>query len=227
MNRIRLGFFVAVILVAVGFWFLLQNENLNLPRAGTPGAESAKFSLATALRDTVSGSENPERSSPKEATPPGAVSESFKNWLQQEAKNLEKSAVDPNVKEVELKVYAAQLGASEILFLRDRAMDFEQTSANDRILAVYLLTLAPQHHTKGALLELTQAPLKLQGEHSVHSLEETLAAQEKSLRRMAIDQLVAGARGDEQSRSELVKQFAQIQDVSLREYAQKALLRNP
>lgn len=188
--------------------------------------------IPQAVRTTNSGSvvaqahsaEAPQdEGSPTAANDPadsGRVSVAFIQWFENQAREMEKSVTDPKGKELELKTVAQKLTPPEVQFLKERSVNMKD-AANNRILAVYVMTLAPEV-TGEALAEIAQAPLVMQGEHPVHSPEETLAAQEKSLRRMAIDALIEQARQNPDRRGALKTAISQITDPSLREYAEKS-----
>ena len=148
------------------------------------------------------------------------VSPQFRQWLTKEAMNLESSVQDPKVKEAALKERAQSFTAIEVLHLKNQALAQDNT-ANDRILSTYLLTLSSAQSTK-ALSEIVQQPLSYPPVTEVHSVQENMAMQERSLRRMAIDSLIERAQSDQELREELPKNIAQIPDTNLREYAQKS-----
>lgn len=144
----------------------------------------------------------------------------FQDWFQKEAQEIEKSSGDPQVQEERLKKIAQELNPSEIQVLKE-ALLAENTSANSSILSMYLLTLAPK--ASEALEEVIKAPLKYDVDQPVHSPEETLSMQERSLRRMALDALFNRAEADSDQRERLRRVIAEIPDKSLREYAEKRL----
>lgn len=149
------------------------------------------------------------------------VSSAFTKWFEDEARALEKSSEDSNQKEADLLIAGEKMTPGEIQFLKAAAVDMH-APANNRIFATYMLTLVP-NLTAGALLEVVRMPLVMQGDQQVHSPEETLAAQEKSLRRMAIDALIKRAHKDETFMDEVRSAIDQIGDPSLRSYVEKKL----
>lgn len=149
------------------------------------------------------------------------VNSEFKIWFNDEVKDMEKSSLDIRAKEKSLQEAASHFSVAQIQFLKKRTMDMK-SPANDRILATYVLTLAPDEFGIQALQEIVQAPLVMAGEHPTHSPEETLAMQEKSIRRMALDALLAKAQANADYRDAFLKAINEINDTSLRDYAEKS-----
>lgn len=158
--------------------------------------------------------------SPGSSNSEAPVSTDFIQWVTQEAFNMEKSSVDPQVKEAELVKRAQSLSPAELRYLKEKSLNLS-TPANERILSTYLLTLAPEK-TSEVLQEIMQEPLRLQGSFPVHSPEEVLAMQEKSLRRMAVDALLGDAQKHPEKRNSLEDAISQIKDPVLKEYAEKS-----
>lgn len=144
----------------------------------------------------------------------------FQDWFHKEAQEIEKSSGDPHAQEDRLKKIAKELNPAEIQVLKETLLG-DNTSANASILSMYLLTLAPS--ASEALEDVIKAPLKYDGEHPVHSPEETLSMQERSLRRMALEALFSRAEADSAQKDRLRRFIADIPDRSLREYAEKRL----
>ncbi|WP_374077678.1 hypothetical protein [Bdellovibrio bacteriovorus] len=220
MSKRNLYFLLIVILVGVLLLVLgdddfQQKWIVDTPLSTNPGSPTVQGDSTT----TPQGDGSPTAANdPSDA---GRVSVAFTQWFENQARDMEKSSIDPKAKEIELKAAAQKLTPPEVQFLKERSVNMKD-AANNRILAVYVMTLAPDV-TGEALLEVAQAPLVMQGEHPVHSPEETLAAQEKSLRRMAIDALIEQARSNPDRRTALKTAIGQITDPSLREYAEKKL----
>lgn len=210
--------YLLAVLVVIGAFLALRKEKGDGGSAASWNPFSAPSSSVTAgatLSAPNSSSGNAAQESVTEASAPTPA---FVTWFNGEAKNLDQPTNQKN-KESELKQTAARLTTADVRFLENKTLDFKNP-ANERILAAYLLTLAPQ--SDAALSDMVQAPLAMAGEHPVHSPEETLAAQEKSIRRMAIDALIERARSNPALRNELSQTIAKISDPSLREYAEKS-----
>ena len=157
---------------------------------------------------------------PAEESVPGnlqQVTPAFRTWFSDEAKNLEASIKNPAAKEALLKARAQQLTEVEISFLRKKATDTKAT-ANERISAAYLLTLS---NSASALAEIAQSPLSLASPQAVHSVGETLLAQEKSIRVIVIDELFNRAKADAALRNQLLATIEKISDEGLKQYALK------
>lgn len=223
MKKRNLYFLFIVILVGVLLLVLGDDEFKEKWIVDTtPGsADSATVKTDSAVNPQGEGSPT----ATNDPSDSGRVSVAFTQWFENQAREMEKSVTDPKAKEVELKTAAQKLTPSEVQFLKERSINMKD-AANSRILAVYVMSLAPDV-TEEALLEVAQAPLVMQGEHPVHSPEETLAAQEKSLRRMAIDALIEQARQNPDRRTALKTAIGQITDSSLREYAEKSYQKLP
>lgn len=145
----------------------------------------------------------------------------FQEWFQLEARELEKSSVDPKAQDERLKAVARRLNGKELEYLKSQTLG-ESSAATSRILSVYTLSLAPEV-TGTVLEEISTAPLKYVGEQQTHSPEETLSMQEKSLRRMALDGLLKRAETDLDQREKLKRIVSQLPDPALRDYAEKRL----
>lgn len=208
-----------LIVIAVGILFLILGDD-DFQEKWVPQSFRKSVSKNIAITEgTVSQVQGGSSEGNEVANIP-KVSAAFIQWFENEARDMEKSSADPRGKEAQLKEAVQKMEPFEVQYLKEKSLNMNQ-SANNRILAVYLMTLAPEV-TSGALSEIAQAPLAMQGEHPVHSPEETLAAQEKSLRRMAIDSLIEQARKDEVRREQVKNVISQITDRSLREYAERS-----
>lgn len=218
-------YFLVFVVVFVGAVYLFSQRSQNL--AMSPGVNDSSSSPSAGSSgvapkfdkngEPVSAGETTDSEGKTSASP------EFVKWFGSEAKNLEKSSGDPKVTELTLREKVRAFTPAEVRFVKDQVLA-TNNSANDRILASYLLSLAPDVTTE-ALIEVAMAPLNTPKDFAVHSTTETLAAQEKSLRHMAIDALIDRARHDKGFRDELQKKIEQIPEASLREYAEKAYRR--
>lgn len=173
-------------------------------------------SSSTAADNTPSSSPNDSSQAAQEVSP------EFSEKFSTEASKMEQFSGDPATRENALRTWAQALTLPEVQFLKIQALS-QQSSANERILATFLLTLTSDNGPgQQALLEFVTAPLQVPTDFAVHSPQETLSAQEKALRRMAIDALIEKARRQGNT-DELQSSIDKIQDPALRDYAQKAL----
>lgn len=204
----RLVPILLLIFLAGALWILLgKAPELSLP----PGATRAS---------------SPNAASPAPEQPPPSImdekpSPEFQSWFLSESDSIENTTANPQEKELHLKALARRLSPVEIHYLMKQSL-LRSNSARQRILAIYVLTLAPEV-THMALREVLRAPLEYPGQHPVHSPEEALAAQERSLRRLALDSLLERAKTSSEYREELRNFISQITDESLRSYAERSL----
>ena len=205
---------VLIILVLVGislFFILDRNPSEKMSSWKIPstasifGNHSSTQNDATSPNAFVQDSINPE----------------FQEWLSKESENVESSTKNSTEIEAQLRLRAQRLSPQEIKYLLQQSLNMAG-SAKRRIFSTYLLTLAPEK-TESALLAMAQAPLTFSGPQTTHSPEEALAAQERALRRMAIDSLVASARGNSSMQDQLLRQFSEIPEESLRRHAEQQL----
>ncbi|XGC79956.1 hypothetical protein ACES2L_11515 [Bdellovibrio bacteriovorus] len=158
---------------------------------------------------------------PSESTNEPKITLQFQQWFSSEAENVEKSSGNPKAKELELRERVYNMQADEIKFLGKQSVDMSGP-AKQRILATYLLTLAP-NKTSDTLFFVVEAPLQITGDAQVHSTDETLSAQEHSLRRMAIDALIEKARQDSHFKEQFNDRIPRIENVALRDYAKRRI----
>lgn len=149
------------------------------------------------------------------------VEPQFQKWFTAQSAAIESSTPNPDEKEAELREKATTLTTEEIDFLSREALDPE-SPANQKIFATYLLSLAPEN-TAAGLITIVSSPLQYKGPNPTHSPEETLAMQEKTLRKMALESLLQQASKDPQFREGFNKSTGQISDSTLRDYAEQVL----
>lgn len=220
----RSFFFLLVFLIAVAVFLKLKNPDK---------FEASLFSKINAVARKDSSEQGPQTTGVNVAVAvdgglkPAAenfqVTPEFVSWFSNEADKLEKPSQDPKEIEANLLTAAEKLIPAEIQFLKTKAINM-QGPANDRIFAMYMLTLAPQV-TVQALVDIVKMPLVMNEEQQVHSPEETLAAQERSLRRMAIDALIERGQKETSGKDVVKAAIDQITDASLRNYAEKKIER--
>lgn len=141
----------------------------------------------------------------------------FTSWVKSESKTLEDRTPNPEVKESDLRKVAQVLTAGEIQILQKNSGDMS-ASANERIFSTYLLTLGSSA-TDQALKQVAIMNLPMPSPQPVHSAEETLLAQQKAIRTMAIDEFFSRAKTNPALRNEFLQMANQIQDPGLRNYA--------
>lgn len=205
--------FLPVILLLLGAIVLgLLSQNRALKKHLPPGLED---SLKSPSPQSASSSASPS------PTPTADVTAQFQQWVDSESESIEETQADPQAKQVELAKIAEKLSPQEMHYLEKKSTDMTST-ARQRIFSTYLLTLAPEN-THQALEEILRAPPAYAGQQPVHSPEETLAMQERSLRRMALDALIKRVRNNPQALPELRDFVSQISDDTLRKYAERNL----
>ncbi|MFP5519988.1 MAG: hypothetical protein ACLGGX_08800 [Bdellovibrionia bacterium] len=145
----------------------------------------------------------------------------FISWVQSEAQELEKSAVDPQKIETELTARSGQLLAEEQGYLASRILE-AASPANEKIFGIYLLSLNVDHNLQ-ALSEVLKNDLNYPLENPTHSPEEVLSMQEKTLRRMAVDAIFEKAKTQKYAREQLEKLKTKSQSPYIRDYIKKKL----
>jgi len=211
----RTALFVLLILAVAGLWTLLQKTGLDMPLTA-PAVSISPGAAETAKPDTANFPEAIPTSTTEENP-----SVEFQKWLRDEGESIETSTANPREKELELLALARKLSPVEVGYLAKQSL-LSTNSARQRIFATYFLTLAPEV-TQSGLFEVLQAPSEYPGQHPVHSPEEALATQERSLRRMALDALLERAKSNPEARADLRKFISQITDETLRNYAERSL----
>ena len=151
----------------------------------------------------------------------GKTSEQFAQWLKNEAASVDRSDRANSDKDVVLRQLALQFTAENINYLRATATN-KLAPANEKIVAAYLLTLAPSS-SQEALQEIAQTPFSLASPQPAHSIGETTLMQEKAIRVVAIDELFIRLENDAISRQQLEAAIQKIPDPFLRQYALKRL----
>jgi hypothetical protein len=156
--------------------------------------------------------------SPALPPPPGAKSE-FVEFLGRESIALDSTNLDAEAAERRSMEQAEKMGPLEIQYSRDIVLS--EGSANDRVLALYLLTLAGPK-AAGALREIVLAPLP-DGRVKADSEEEHRLMQEKAQRVTAIDALADQAKKDPAARDSLLRLADEVRDQGLRSYVLKKI----
>lgn len=153
------------------------------------------------------------------------ISPEFKDWYTSEVRDLEKSTTNPDDTKKKLLIKSKSLTQVEIQFLTQQSIDIAST-ANDKIFSVYLLGMDAQHNNEG-LIKIIIAPFNFAGTQTTHSPEETLAMQEKTIRRMAIDAIMDDLKDHPEQKPFAQAKIQEIQDTGVRDYALKRLREIP
>lgn len=156
-------------------------------------------------------------------TPPAGANPAFVKFLGEESVRLDSPSVDTEAAERRSMEQAAQMGPLDILYSRDTVLS-GKGSANQRVLALYLLTLAGPK-AAGALREIVLAPLP-DGRVAAHSEEEHALMQEKAQKVTAIDALAEQAKQDPAARDSLLRLADEVRDPGLRAYILKKIQSN-
>lgn len=207
---------LSVVILSLGAYFALSQKGSPLHQSPPPTPQpvtSPGSAPAAAERASPTPSPAPTEDSSSSLNP------QFRNWFTHESDNVESSVANPQQKEQELRALVSKMTPPELNFLAQRAVDMSG-AAKARIFATYLLTLEPAL-TQSQLLQVAVASLTVSPQAPVHSPEETLGAQERALRRMALDALFERARLHPEFRPELFAALQQIKDESLKKYAEK------
>ncbi len=156
---------------------------------------------------------------PTAAPPPPGVSASFVTFLLAEAPLLEKKT-DAEEAQKRMEQQAQIMSEADLNFAKDVALS-DKSSAAERIIAVYLLSLAGPRAYK-ILLEHASAPFTAPPNPEPHSADEIKNSQEKALRAIAIDALLEQATTQEK-RDDLSKLATETREPWLRSYIEKGL----
>ena len=190
-----------------------ETESSNAKNGKATGADSLNSANTTS---PVTISEDGTNSQTENA------SSQFADWFKSEAQLLDKNDPSNLDKENTLKLRAAQFSTNEIQYLKKAAIDL-RVSANERITAVYFLTIASEA-ALSSLFDVAAAPYTLQNPQPAHSLGESTLMQEKAIRVVAIDELFIRYQNNAITRSELESGIQRISDPGLKQYAVNRLL---
>lgn len=140
------------------------------------------------------------------------------DWVKSTANKMDTDSFDTASEEAKLKEKAMRLSNEEILELKKTVLSRE-SSANERILSTFLLSLSSSQSIK-AIQEIATSELSIQNIPEPHSLDETQSMHEKALRRMMIDELFRRAIADPSYRGQLSHEIEKISVPELKAYAQ-------
>ena len=146
----------------------------------------------------------------------------FRNWVYQESKSLNSTAVNSEEKEIQLRALAKNLTPEQNKKLVQISLETE-ADVNSRILATYLLTQNSSSENKNLLSEIAQKALPDLGPINAHSVAEIKRGQELALRTMAIDELALLARNDDEAFDQLQRLSTEAESAEIRSYVQGKL----
>lgn len=156
---------------------------------------------------------------PTSETPQSDVSAEFRRWFESETRELEQQQNDTTTVENLLRIKAESLSLQEVLFLKKKVL--ESPVANEKIISVYMLSLAERQEALSSLAEISNQQAQYPSPQPVHSPEETLSMQEKTIKRMALDALFEKAQKSSEARQLFHENIDRISDPELRAYAQR------
>lgn len=220
-ERKNLGYFGLILIFALIFFYEKKQFDSNISEINaventgptshqndnSKGTSSSTVSAGTPLVPAVNSVHTDSAESLQQ----------FNVWVKSEAKTLEDRISNQEQKEVALRKVAQVLTLGEIKILQKNSGDMS-VSANERIFSTYLLTLGSSA-TDQALKNVATMNLSLPSPQPVHSPEETLLAQQKAIRTMAIDEFFSRAKANPTLRNDFLQMAQQIQDSGLRNYA--------
>lgn len=149
------------------------------------------------------------------------VDSEFQNWLSREAKELDRTNIDGDTKQAELRKVVAKITPVQARQLSLTARN-PRAPAAEKILSTFLLVEAGSKAHQD-LVELITSPLAEKGPFLPHSEEESKGVREKSLRIMGIDGLFSQAQTDPRARDLLARSIPSIDDPTIRAYAEDKL----
>ncbi|ODS51066.1 MAG: hypothetical protein ABS42_00395 [Bdellovibrio sp. SCN 50-8] len=191
----------------------------------------------TAMVEAMTTEEKPLATDLTEASPVVAEAESaeetpaekqereaFVKWRQAESAKLDATQVNEDLEIVSLNDRIKKLTKTEWKEIARSVLDVKG-AANERVLSAYLMGQGALNSAQSEelLKEVLSKPLPNPGPHSPHSVEETEAMKEKSLRLLVIDELIQQARQDSRKRDQLIKAVDAITDPELRSLALRRL----
>lgn len=213
MKNATIGLIIGVVLVGgLTLYFLTDSQ---------PGSDSF---LRKAFVASTFQKEEPKQNAVNGDEPPNTeihVSTEFRDWVKNSSESLHESVESQEQTEALLRTKSSALSLQESQYLAQMALQ-ASAPANTRIFSVYLLGLQAPHNLL-AISAVLEAPLSFQEKPATHSPEETLAMQEKSLRRMAIEDLLKSFQKGELPREQIVQTFDKIPDAQLKKYAHTRL----
>ena len=146
----------------------------------------------------------------------------IKNWISTESKIMNQPHVDTKQKDIELKKMIENFSDEEKIIILEVAHDTTKT-ANERILAAYMMVLDQSAASIKNLGALAQSPLPDFGPITAHSEAEIRRGQELAVRYMPVDELAKRASTNPEALEALKKLATAGESDEVRRYAQRIL----
>lgn len=217
VKKLLLGAFLLGIVAALGLYLKFKNANhFNINSIENSPAISTQNIIPLPAKATDQKLE--------QEPPTQNVNPQFIQYLRAEARRMDAPSVDQEKVQKEIEAQVEQMTPKELEYAKNIALS-PSRPANEKILAVYLILNAK--NSEKALEELITAPLKHKPNPETHSVEETAAMQEKTLRIMEIDGLLQRAVNDSKIRDSLSRIATSISDPTLKAYLVKKLKELP
>ncbi len=143
-------------------------------------------------------------------------------WISTESKTMNQPHVDTQQKDIELKKRVENFSDAEKKVILETAYDISKT-ANERILAAYMMVLDQSEISVTNLGALAQKALPDFGPVTAHSEAEIRRGQELAVRYMAVDELGKRAQGNPEALEQLKKLASGGESAEVRGYAQRVL----
>lgn len=148
------------------------------------------------------------------------VSKEFKSWIETHTKMLESNNLDSEVIQKELNLKSSQLSLLEKNYLLKNLL-LQNSHANFKIFSTFLLSLSPLHNSNTLIDFINSASII--DAPPIHSPEEVLSMQEKTLKNMAISSLIEFAKKNPEQKEKIIAIINNINNSELREKALKQL----
>lgn len=167
-----------------------------------------------------------ERSEATAPESPGEIREreAFILWRKSEAAKLDSTQVNEDLEISGIEERIKNLTPTEWKEVARQITDME-ADANERVFSAYLMGQGGLNSelTESLASEVVAKPLPDPGPHPVHSLEETAAMREKSLRMLVIEEMIQQVKKDTRKRDGLDRVVRAIEDHGLRTLALRRL----
>lgn len=204
-------------------WFVLRDKphaegssdvvETQKPVADSQAASGVAPAPVGSSPQTPSAAMNSAPSSPEETE--------FQRWISEEGQQIDQRGMNSEEKRLELVRTAKQLTPTKASQLVRIARNVS-APAGEKILAAYLLVESGPV-AQEQLGSLIASPLEYGSQQEPHSEGEMRAAQERSMRVMAIEGLAARAESDASARETLERTIPTIPDPYIKGYAEKRL----
>lgn len=239
-KKFVIGFIILIMLLALFDWLLFGRTPMQefetvkdvvsqkLTDVSDDQAADAKQETATQTQSNSSPSLTGQNSAADSFNPKSATDQQFKTWLNEEVREMSDFNVNEEALQQRYLKLTAQMTAAQFQQLSKLAQSSSK-NVSEKILAAYLLSFSGYDSLKD-LSALAQSSYQLDGvpkggQPKPHSLAETQQVQERALRILAINRLVALAQGDQadlaqKAYQELKSMIRGMKDSYLKDYAQ-------